>query len=245
MKVTAKMSETDQLYFKQMLVKAERKSVKFANKMIKGIANRFFISARKRTGPDNRSKIKSMKKKNRIRPVVTLSLNKQMNFGQFWYKDNVTGKIFMRPKPISKKSRFKNTIDDEKSRLTPVTRAVKKWSKKKRRWVFTGTDKRKGLNGGDIPHAGAAKAGWIQGQRNLGYKANTSIGKLSKRVARTRFLKGVNPVINHTNNIEYVSKISPGVVAASLNAAANWFRVKETGKFNRLTKKEFRGSFKS
>lgn len=245
MKYDVKIKKEDILLFNKMIRDAEKKSVKFANRMVKNIALRFFISARVHTGPGKRGEVSKLDKKHRIRPVVNLTMDMQHRTGKYWYHDRVKGTMFSRPSPISKKSRFKSTIDfgpiidsDPHARIVPVKRAIKAYSKKKRKFVYIGTNLPKGLHEKNrktaIPGAGAAKAGWIMGMKNLGNNKGTGIGRISSRVGTTKWHKGKNPFIKHINEVDYVSNISPGVVSISMNKAANWFRAKEKYKFEKM-----------
>jgi hypothetical protein len=264
MAVTAKIDPKDEAYIKNMLERAERKSVKFANRAVKNIALRFFISARKWTGPDRATKIAKMRKKNRVRRVVSMSLSKQAAIGEYWYKDLRKNRIFKSDRYISPKSRRRNRIQgrlasmgaelpgQENGRLLHLTRGIKAWNKKKKRYVLHGTTLSAGLHEGirknrstapvstRIPGAGAAKAGWIQGMKNLGHKKGTKIGRITPRVGTTRWNKGPNPIIRHRNEVDYVSNISRGVVSKSMSKAVNWLKAKERKKFNKMVRSEYK-----
>ena len=118
--INASVDRSDAEYIRQMLIRAESKTVKFANNSINRIARVFFRAATKRTGPGKlgtagKSKIRSMAKKHRFKPIVALTMRTQHLLGEYWYKDRVTNKIFSRKKEISKKSRFKSTIQGDDS----------------------------------------------------------------------------------------------------------------------------------
>lgn len=235
MKPTVEIKQSDLRYFKNMMQKAEKKTERFANNMVQNIAIVFFQKAAANTEPGKKQKVSKMAKKYRVRRVVKLTQTMQMKSGRFWYENVSTGKFFAAKAPISKKSRG--------DRLTPVLNAIEIWDKKRKRLRHQPTKKSRGLNGGNIPGHGAGKAAWSRGIRNLNNKTqDDGSGRLSPNIAKTRRLRGKNPLITHTNKVDYVIKTSPGCIAAGMSAAKSHFVKKEQRKFKLLARKEFQKS---
>lgn len=254
MKMSVKPDKQDLRYVNNMLKQASKKTVKFANNATRRVAIVFLRAAAKRTAPGKSSKVGKMAKKHRIRPVVPLTLTKQAQIGSFWYKDTRSDKLFSTRAPIGSRSLGQSFatslpgVDGFDGRIKPIKRAIKAWSKKKKRFVYIGTELSRGMHEGNrqtrIPAAGAGKAAWSYGIRALN-GGNVDVGKIRKNTAKTTVRKGNDPSIVHINKVDYVGKTSPGVVRESMNVTANYLRAAEKRRYEKLVKSEFKVSLKT
>lgn len=232
MVVTAKIDKASMNALKKRLRTAQKRSVAYANKMTKRMSIVFIRAAAKRTKPGKTFKVSKLAKKDKTRPVVSNPLKKQRMRGEFWYENLDNGKIFKLGHELSIGSQRQTTI-------VPVTRAIKIFDKKRRRFVFVGTTLSRGLHAGKkatkIPGAGAGKAGWIGGLRKLGKTADT--GKITNKVNTTIVKGGKDPFVFIHNHVDYVAKTSPRVVNDALKTTENYFAAIERKKFERMKTK--------
>lgn len=226
-----KIDQADFQKLKQRLKKIEKLSVKQGNAMIKRMSIVFIRAAAKLTKPGKTFKVSTMAKKFRFRPVVANPVTAQRQIRKFWYKNIDNGKIFSVAHEISVKK-------SSNQRLQPITRAIKIWDKKRRRFIFKGTELRRGMHDKQetrIPGAGAGKAGWLYGLRKLNKPANT--GKISGKVNVTTVRTGVDPLVTILNKVDYVFKTSGGVDGKALATTERYFRGIEEKKFEKMKTK--------
>ena len=180
-------------------------------------------SAAKATGPAKGSAFKATIRRNKYRykPLVA---TQDYEGGQYWYVRRDTGKMFSTSKPITGRKKKKGLRN---------AKAIKSWSKKKKKFVLHPTKHTK-LDKSDkaflIPHAGAAKAGWqkalaafgdqkdarkqtfsVPSNDLAGYYFDRSTGTHKKRRSRKPYYKKAGSTYDFyvQNLVKYTEKTSP------------------------------------
>lgn len=177
------------------------------------------VGATKATGPGDRSRVSKLQRKYKLRPVVS----KKVFAGKRLYTREGLAYAFEIKKALSAESM-------QKHGLRRITKAVKKWSKKEKAFVFPPylkekTDKSdKELK---IPHAGAAKYGWLANLKSLGLKTSgTDPGTLEGEIRRPAYANQrkyglTESFIIMDNLIDYISTISPQSAEIGMQKASH------------------------
>lgn len=152
-------------------------------------------SATKATHPSRASSPKTLPKGKRFRPLVAMPPD------SFWYvyESKKGQKLFKAKQMITPRRDLKR-----------VTKAVEVWSKRQQKmiyrpWIGPKDESKKIFR---IPHAGAAKAGWIGAYRRLG-KPGADTNGMDNLTTVQDFRTAFGRTINIINEVSYVSKTSP------------------------------------
>ena len=171
-------------------------------------------SAVKLTEPGNGSNLSKLPVKHRFRPLVRIP----EGHGYYYTRDGST--IFKVDKPI-------NTRLKRNQGVKRVTKGIKNWSKKQRRFTYIpyiGTKRDTSDPRFKIPFAGAAKAGWLKALPKLGNAKSIDIGnnkRGGKRYSKVRKSRGFLEI---HNMVSYVSKTSPNAARGAVRKASNRMR---------------------
>jgi hypothetical protein len=193
-------------------------------------------SAAKATKPGLTSKVSKLPLKYKFRPLVSAkSVNLHawvMPSGKIWHNRDSdaarryfyvrpSGAIFSTPSSLNKSRRGNaNRVKP----LKKVSKAIKKWSKKKHDWTYlpyAGTKRDLSDKRFRIPHAGAAKGGWLYSLPKLGRYADLGglHGKMRPLSVMTEKNSFTEQSIQVINNIDYVSITSPASAEIGLQKA--------------------------
>lgn len=163
-------------------------------------------SAAVATKPEGTSKLSRMKKKYRIRPLVSLT---NRNF----YVYEKTGKVFETPKRLKKERQRREGI-------RRLTKGIQWWDKKEGQFRTLPYDDQNTQNYQKffaIPGAGAAKAAWLQAYNAISGKA-IDVGKIKSVAHRTR---QTTDFIEVLNLVGYAALTSPQAAEIGIAKAAN------------------------
>ncbi len=206
--------------------------------LVRQASNKFITSATVATKPVGRGKIsgKSLPKKSRERKVVTIGRSKQKSAQRNVYFNLKTANIFTIKKSFTpmqadrrgfvRITKFFEAINRKTGKFyyIPISPAEDKRSSKKR----------------FIPNAGATKAGWLAARSKLNARGEKGLRGISKRVNTTKFKKGVDAFVEMTNNIRWITRVSPNSARIGLDKATRaleqQFLPKSEQKFKRLIK---------
>ena len=176
-------------------------------------------SAAVATKPGNKSNVNAVKY--RYRPLVKGNARKMLrSMTGYYYYINDKDKMFRTKNDISRKTM-------KAKGMTPVTKAIKAWDKKKKKFTYRPTrhkkrDKTKKIF--QIPFAGGAKAGWRTAAKFIPGKRPKFPNDKS---AKNREPAKINDVtvrpwsIRVDNLVKYVSKSAPMSGIIGLKKAAN------------------------
>jgi hypothetical protein len=204
----------------------EREGVRSMARMIRGVTIQAGLSASKLSPPAVNKSYKRLPVRNKKRKVVTIGAKGVRALGgsvsvnkKYWYvkRNNV---MFSTEKKLSPKERNKRGYRQ-------VTKAVRYWDKKTNQWALapinpnTGKPPKAWLRTGlKIPAAGALKAGWLHGMRQIGAKTDSTPSVRSKL--------GVGVVTpskaSLINIVNYGTKIAAHVPAQAKQRAWKWLK---------------------
>lgn len=183
-------------------------------------------SATKATEPGKKAKVSKLQMKFKLRPLV------KMPPGETWYRyERKDGKVYIwRPPALLPKQKG----------LTRVTKAVKIWGKKEKRWKYSPWlgPRDKSAKIFKIPHYGAAKAGWLGGLKD--FNKLSDVGPNKGRL--TRVVRGTvkkDPTIEVSNLVKYLILISPLSADIGMRSAGRQMRhiaVRAIAKLERRTR---------
>ena len=166
-------------------------------------------SAAKATDPGRGTNLSRLPKKFRVRPLVKIPENEG-----FYYKDK-SGQIFKTDQKIPPAK--------ARRRGLTVMKGIKTWDKERNQWTYVpyaGTKRDESDKRFKIVFAGAAKGGWLKAYKDLG-KKNVNLGETRKSKKKyTRVIKRTD-LIEVTNLVLYISKISPQSANIGLTKAGN------------------------
>ena len=202
-----------------VLEKMRKELNKKSKNLIQQASIKAIISASKATEPGDKTKVSELQQKYKFRPIETIK-----GVGYSWYKKEDEG-----AKPYFFKTKAKITVTgkkakNRKSKIKKITRGIKYWSKKSKRFdylpyegsgKFDKSDKRS-----KIHFAGAAKAGWL---RNLPPKKKKPDGLKAKRPIHKRIERftDVDQFISMENLVDYVSKTSANSAKIGIDSATS------------------------
>lgn len=201
--ITAEVSQSDLERLAQLFRQVESTVHRETPALIRQSIIFALQSATKATKPGTRSKLSTLEKKYRFRPLVPLSGN--------FYHDPATGNVFDAGRQLSRG-------EVAKRGLKKVTKGIKIWDRKANRFIvrpYAGTKVDTSDPLFKIPNAGAAKAGWLMAYRRLSGKA-ADLGGIRANLAAVKISSVMAEVVN---KVRYVSTISPDSAAAGVAAA--------------------------
>ena len=184
------------------------------------------ISATKATEPGTKSRVSKLQQKYKIRPVVTVKQGLFYGNTRIYMKED--GSTFG-----SKKSKMIPKSSREKHGLKLIKKGYKKWDKKRKGFVVAPYFKEKRDKSDkqlQIPHAGAAKYGWLGGVKKIGYdKGGWDVDRLDSEIKRKSNVVTKRNAIDEVsisvdNIIDYITKTSPSSAKVGLFRATNKMR---------------------
>ena len=208
--VTFSPIEAEMKNLMQTLTKIENATTKPASAIIMQTSVFAIQSATKATEPGKSSTVKGLANKYKFRP-----LEKMVRIDGYWYSRPANG-----ARVLFKTKTKINVRKKSNKHLKAVTRGIKYLNKKQSRYTHMPWEGKRDLSNKKfkIPHAGAAKAGWIGNLRNLGKTAESFDSR--RPVSNTiKKLNGNDPFIIMENLVEYITQQSPLSAKRGLKAA--------------------------
>lgn len=233
--MSTEISKVDLANLFSAMNRIEKKGKLVGFDLIKKTANKFITSAVVATKPGRKGSISgnNLPKKGRFRKIVTMGQKKQGETGKYFYYILKSGKIF------GAKKRFTPKQADLRG-LVIVTKFIEAIARKTGKTYYIPikpTKEPSNDNRRIIPKAGAAKAGWLGARRKLNI-GSENMRDISNKVNTTTVMKGWNPFIKMTNNVDYITKIAPNSARIGLQKAARAMEQQFLPKAERILQKE-------